>query len=161
MKKPLTRPIRTTPPSASNSAEVSEVPSFSIWRYQATDMAMMATAERSIPRPMMTTAMPTARMPSTLTLRTMATRLSTARNPWRVSAAAMNSATASAKTMRSWLILRIEKKLLTRPPCLAGVILASCSKAARGSARAIPILRFRYSGSETGFQGFGTRTMPF
>ena len=94
------------------------MPLFSICRYQATDMAMMATAERSMPRPMMTTAMPTARMPSTLTLRTMATRLSTARKPGRPSAAATNSTTASAKTMRSWLILRIESKLLTRPPVL-------------------------------------------
>ena len=38
---------------------------------EAADMAMMETAARSMPRPMMTMAMPTARMPSTETLRTM------------------------------------------------------------------------------------------
>ena len=44
-------------------------------------MAMMATAERSMPRPMMTMAMPSARMPSTETERTIATRLSGATKP--------------------------------------------------------------------------------
>ena len=59
------------------------MPSFSICRYQATDMAMIATTERSMPRPMMIIAMPTARMPSTLTLRTIATRLSAEKKPRR------------------------------------------------------------------------------
>ncbi len=65
-------------------------------------MAMMATAERSMPRPMMTIAMPTARMPSTETLRTIDTTLAVVRKPGKPMAATTNRATAIARTIRSW-----------------------------------------------------------
>ena len=57
------------------------MPSFSSCRYQATDIAMTATVDRSMPRPMMTIAMPSARMPSTETERTMEIRLAEVKKP--------------------------------------------------------------------------------
>ena len=97
-------PMAMTPASTRTRAVPPDMPSFSICRYQATDMAMIATIDRSMPRPMMMIAMPTARMPSTLTLRTIATRLSAVKKPPRPTDAARNSRTARANTIRSWVM---------------------------------------------------------
>ena len=67
-------------------------------------MAMMATAARSMPRPMITIAMATARMPSTETLRTIETMFSGVRNPLSSTAHAANRAADRARTMRSWVM---------------------------------------------------------
>ncbi len=69
----------------------------------ATDIAMTATIERSIPRPITTTAMPTPRMPSTATLRTSVRTFPAVRKFGRVAAKVRKSSTASAKTICSWL----------------------------------------------------------
>ena len=76
-------PTATTPRNTRAVAVSGASPAFIIASCQAVAMAITATIDRSMPRPITTTPMPTARMPSTDTERRMATRLFGARKPLR------------------------------------------------------------------------------
>lgn len=68
---------------------------------QATEITIVATIDRSIPRPMITSAIPTPRMPRMETFWSSDKRLPAERNPLRLMEKTRKIATAMAKTMRS------------------------------------------------------------
>ena len=72
-------------------------------RHLTTDIAIIATIDRSMPRPMITTAIPSAMIPSTETERTTASRFATVRKPGKAMAATAIMARVIHSTMRSWL----------------------------------------------------------
>jgi hypothetical protein len=99
-------PVTRLKPSPRASARGSGMPAVASCSDQATEMAISATSERSMPRPMTTTSIPSPRMPSTATLRTSDSRLALDRKLLSVSAKAAKSSTVRMKTIFSWLIYR-------------------------------------------------------
>ena len=91
--------ISSENPSASAIEASSPWPCPSSTAIQAADIAMLATIDRSMPRPMMTTAMPAPRIPSTETLRSRLNRFPAVKNPFRKIANTENGKTVTARTM--------------------------------------------------------------
>ncbi len=92
----------TTKLSAHATASGIGVPAFIMPSSHATESAMVATIERSMPRPIMAIAMPTPRMPRMDTFWTSDHRLAGERKPFSAKEKNTNNAIAMIRTMRSW-----------------------------------------------------------
>ncbi len=88
-------------PSAIASGSGSGTPSLASWNVHATEIAMLATIERSMPRPITTITIATPSTPKTATLRSSVSRFCAVRNPGSRIEKTANSRTASTKTICS------------------------------------------------------------
>ncbi|MPN38280.1 hypothetical protein SDC9_185804 [bioreactor metagenome] len=98
---PLIRLMMMANPRPNNSAQPNEVPVFASCKAQATEIAMVATMHKSMPRPITTTSMPIPKIPSTATLRKSVSMFCADRKFDKVRVKILKSTMASRKTMRS------------------------------------------------------------
>ena len=98
---PTIRLISSANPSPSAIASGSGTPSLASWNVHATEIAMLATIERSMPRPITTITMAMPSTPKTATLRSSVRRFCAVRNPGSRIEKIANNKIASRKTICS------------------------------------------------------------